>query len=959
VNLAAQPKAQYFLSVARLGLQAAEALEHAHQQGVLHRDIKPHNLLLDRQGALWVADFGLAKEKGAPTLTVPGDNPGTVRYMAPERLQGRSGPHDPRIDVYGLGATLYEMLTLRPAFDAPNEYQLIERVKTEQPPRPRQLDSRAPRDLEAIVLKAMAKEPGERYPTAGALAEDLRCFLDDRPIKRRRRSILEHAWRWCRRNPALASALSAAVGMLLVALVFLATAFNQKRIALKEARQRSIDEQTSRARSVMHEGLRACEQGQVSHGLLLLVRALEVAPPEAGDLRRSIRRLGAWASRVHTVQAVFPHDGLVETVALSPDGRRFVTGSADNSDPPSGKVRLYDLNKGRPLDVARLPGHIQQVAFAPDGKHVLAVWQAPQGGWQVHRWETATGKRTAAHRLAGAPERVLDVAVDPKGRMVLLGVWTDAQDNETVRCQDAVTGAALSAPLAHPGFVSTGALGPGGKTALIGAKLQTLQSEVVLWEVGRDKGPWKVLWKAPTRHPGTATSAAVSRDGRFAVTGCGQRRVHQQGGAASILDLASKKPVGDLLRHPGKVQAVAISPDGRQVLTAGGLIGKWQEVYLWEVGAARPETEVRLQPGASPKPVSAAVLSPDGRLVLTCPQNEKGGPARLWDANTGRLLRALPADGKGHALTVGAFDADGTKLLTGSSDGARLWEMTAGKEIHHFPHESRVRAVALSRDAKEALTGHIDGTARLWGAGAREPRCEFPGHPGPVSAVAFSPDGKTVLTGSRGSPEKGGEEREGEVRLWDTATGRCLWQQRLGRQGGVPHVAFSPDGTILLAASADWTVWLWGAATKQPLGRPLEHGGSITAVSFSPDGQALVTGSLDGHARLWDVATGRPLGPPWPQQGAVWAARAHGDRFFTVSNSLDRKSWTVRSWKMPGALEGELKDIKLWAQVHTGQELDDHSGAVLDLENEVWQERWAQARQRGALARPGQRWPEP
>ena len=149
--------------MARVGVQVAEALAYAHQQGILHRDIKPSNLLLDTQGTVWVTDFGLAKAEGTDELTSPGDIVGTLRYMAPERFQGQA---DPRSDVYSLGLTLYEMLTLRPAFEDTNRARLIERVTHEEPPRPRKLDARIPRDLETIVLKAIAKEPADRYPTA-------------------------------------------------------------------------------------------------------------------------------------------------------------------------------------------------------------------------------------------------------------------------------------------------------------------------------------------------------------------------------------------------------------------------------------------------------------------------------------------------------------------------------------------------------------------------------------------------------------------------------------------------------------------------------------------------------------------------------------------------------------------------------------------------------------------------
>ena len=170
----------YYRSVARVGQQVAEALAYAHDRGIVHRDIKPSNLLLDSAGVVWITDFGLAKAEDED-LTHTGDILGTLRYMAPERFRGEA---DGRADVYTLGLTLYELLTLRPAFDSADRMQLIEQVKTAEPTRPRALDPRIPRDLETIVLKAIDKEPGRRYRGRGDLAEDLRRFLDDEPIRR-------------------------------------------------------------------------------------------------------------------------------------------------------------------------------------------------------------------------------------------------------------------------------------------------------------------------------------------------------------------------------------------------------------------------------------------------------------------------------------------------------------------------------------------------------------------------------------------------------------------------------------------------------------------------------------------------------------------------------------------------------------------------------------------------------
>ncbi len=200
--------------VAGIGLQAADALHYAHRHGVLHRDVKPANLILDGE-IVWVADFGLAKLLNVEGLTATGDILGTLQYIPPECLSGHA---DARSDVYGLGATLYELLTLEPPYAADSPAKLIKKVTDTDPPAPRSLNSDIPRDLETIVLKAMAREPSNRYASAGELARDLEAFLDDRPIKARRTTFLSRAWRACRRNPAVASlAVSTAAALVLTA----------------------------------------------------------------------------------------------------------------------------------------------------------------------------------------------------------------------------------------------------------------------------------------------------------------------------------------------------------------------------------------------------------------------------------------------------------------------------------------------------------------------------------------------------------------------------------------------------------------------------------------------------------------------------------------------------------------------------------------------------------------------
>ncbi len=230
LSSATDSAADYYRGVARLVVQVADALDYANAQGILHRDVKPANLLLDDAGTLWVTDFGLAKATDSDDLTNTGDIVGTLRYMAPERFENECTA---RSDIYGLGLTLYELVTLQPAYDESDRATLIARLIHDDPPSPRKLAADIPRDLETILLKSVARNPAARYATAGQFADDLRRFLDDRPIHARRIGPLERTWRWCRRNPAMA-AMTTSILLLLVAV---SVAYLKSRSALAEARQ--------------------------------------------------------------------------------------------------------------------------------------------------------------------------------------------------------------------------------------------------------------------------------------------------------------------------------------------------------------------------------------------------------------------------------------------------------------------------------------------------------------------------------------------------------------------------------------------------------------------------------------------------------------------------------------------------------------------------------------------------
>jgi hypothetical protein len=246
----------YVRSVAQLGVQAAEALEHAHQLDVVHRDIKPANLLVDVRGNLWITDFGLAQCQGRAGLTLMGERVGTPRYMSPEQALAKRGLLDHRTDLYSLGVTLYELLTLEPACDGTDWNEVMRQITLEEPRPPRRLNPAIPADLETIVLKALAKEPEGRYATAQEMAEDLRRFLEDKPIQARRATLWQRARKFGRRHP---SVVVATIFILVVTVAALAV--SNVTIRWEQDRTRRAEQDEREAKETAQKRLAQIEKG--------------------------------------------------------------------------------------------------------------------------------------------------------------------------------------------------------------------------------------------------------------------------------------------------------------------------------------------------------------------------------------------------------------------------------------------------------------------------------------------------------------------------------------------------------------------------------------------------------------------------------------------------------------------------------------------------------------------------
>jgi serine/threonine protein kinase len=278
---------EYFRRVAELGVQAAEALDHAHQMGVVHRDIKPGNLMLDTAGRIWVTDFGLAHmQHGEGSLTLTGDLVGTLRYMSPEQALAKRVVIDHRTDIYSLGMTLYELLTLEPPFAGKDREELLRQIAFEEPKPPRRLDKAIPVELETILLKTMEKNPADRYATAAELAQDLRHFLEDRPIRARRPSVLQRINKLARRHRGVVWAsfvgLAAAVVILAISTVVIWRTAQAEREAktLAERRYEQIEKGIHLLGSIFHDVSPVNEKKEGKTLRLLLGERLDQAAKE-------------------------------------------------------------------------------------------------------------------------------------------------------------------------------------------------------------------------------------------------------------------------------------------------------------------------------------------------------------------------------------------------------------------------------------------------------------------------------------------------------------------------------------------------------------------------------------------------------------------------------------------------------------------------------------------------------
>ena len=383
-------------TVACIGATVADALHHAHEAGVIHRDVKPSNLLLDRDGKVWVTDFGLAQVKDAPSITQTGVLLGTLRYMSPEQAAGRRSFVDHRTDIYSLGATLYELLTLEPLVKEEGTEAILKKVALGAPTSIRRIDSAIPDDLAVILEKALSKDPADRYVTAEEMAGDLRHFINDEPIRAKRPGVIKRCRHWLARHRVIASTLM--IGIACLFFTSVVTAGLVWNALLFETQQRKKTE----AALTESEGLRMLANANLLlHDNPGLSLALAIEGAKGAPGLEANTTLQAAMDANHEYATIRLSDTHRNHVEISPDGQAVIICAPSTTTIPAGvPAVVYDVRSGELLrELNSGTGDVVTSAtFSPSGRHILttslaAASQQRQQPQRVVLWDTETGTR--------------------------------------------------------------------------------------------------------------------------------------------------------------------------------------------------------------------------------------------------------------------------------------------------------------------------------------------------------------------------------------------------------------------------------------------------------------------------------------------------------------------------------------------------------------------------------------
>jgi WD40 repeat protein/serine/threonine protein kinase len=908
----------------QLFVPVCQAIQHAHQKGIIHRDIKPSNVLVtlhDDKPVPKVIDFGVAKaieqrltEK--TLFTQFGAWVGTFEYMSPEQAQMNDLGVDTRSDIYSLGVLLYELLTGSTPLERERLRQaaldvLVKLIKEEEPPRPSvrlsssnnlpkiaaarktepaKLAKLVRGEIDWIVMKCLEKNRSRRYETANGLARDVERYLHDEPVEACPPSAGYRLRKFARKY-RMPMTVAAAFALLLVvatvvAWLLAAWALAETRRANDRALEASSQweaaqqaegkakEEAARAQKAEQERYRqwyaatshamqqAWDSGQVVRLRTLLAETERY--PDRGFEWYYFQRL------CHLeLQTFIGHRAAVTAVSWSPDGKRLATGSKD------GTAKVWDAASGQVL--LTFHGHTGRVAtvcWSPDGK-----WLATGSeDFTAKVWEAATGRELL--NLKGHRNMVTCLCWSPDGKRL-----ATASGDQTAKVWETAGGREL--------FTFEGHKGPGFTSAVLSVSWSPDSKQLA---TGSNDGTAKV-WEASSGHElrtlrrqtGPIRSVCWSPDGKWLATGSDDGTVRVWDVAEFSANSATGREPLALKGHASEVLSVSWSPDSKQLAT-GSADGT---AKVWDVDSER----VKLTVKGHTNEVLCVSWSPDGKRLATGSQD---GTAKVWEAVGGLELRTL----KGHSHMVHSvcWSPDGKRLATGSHDDtAKIWETASCRELFTLRgHRHHVTSTSWSPDGKRLATGSWDLTAKLWDAAGGQPLRTLEGHTSFIRSVSWSPDGKWLATGSN----------DGTAKIWDPVRGEKPITLQ-GHTGGIPTVAWSPDGKWLATGSEDRTAKIWEAASGRELFTLKGHTDLIESVSWSPDGKWLATGSEDGTTKIWEIAGHRARFTLKGHTGPVWSVSWSIDnkRLATGSRDGTAKIWDAASGRQLLNLQGHTSGV--------------------------------------------------